>query len=617
MLTKRDSQPSSVEVSTDFPSPFEVSPPEGAEGWERLYPYYMQFSEDRRDTEEGKFWFHDSMHYPSPQYPFDTIMWEHTWVILNQNTTRFFRVPSALGIEHRIVNGYVYLSPNIVTDPDEVQRRLEHFTTRAGHYFTNWDEIYGGWVEKATDCRNRLMALEFTPLAELEPETAVFAAQPLGSGYRLYESYSRLLENVQEMAYLHFDMLGLGYGAYLTFRDFCHSAFPGIRDQTVARMVAGIDILMFRPDDELRKLARLGVELGLAAQLTAGGTPAETIDAIRGADRGQEWLAALDQAKDPWFWFSTGAGLEHTYPAWIDDMTIPFSVMGSYVEKVLAGETIERPLAEVQAEAERLAAEYRELLTTSEDRQAFDDLVALARTVYPFVENHNFYCEHQHYTMFWNKVRDLGGVFAHHGYFDQADDVFMLHRFEMFEALWDLETGWACEMSDRRDHWQREIAERKRIMDALGRWPAPPALGPKPDAVTEPFTVMLWGITTEVLDRWQRAGDDDSAELHGVAASPGVVEGPARVILSPTQLNEVQAGEILVCPITAPSWAPVFTKIKAAVSDIGGIMAHAAIVSREYGLPAVVGTGFGTKRIQTGQMVRVDGDTGVVTILSE
>lgn len=616
MLTEHDRDDPSRAVSEDFQSPFAVEPPVGAEGWERLYPYYMLFSEDRRDSEERKFWFHDSMHYPSPQYPFDTIMWEHTWVILNQNTTRFFRVPSAIGIDHRIVNGYVYLSPNIISDPDEVQRRFEHFSKRAGHYFSNWNEIYSKWVEKATDCRQRLSAITFEPLPELEPEEVVFAAAPLTSGYRLYQSYSRLLENVQEMAYLHFDMLGLGYGAYLTFRDFCHQAFPGIRDQAIAKMVAGIDILMFRPDDELRKLARLAVDLGLAEQLKSGGAPEETIAAIRSASRGEEWLTALEEAKEPWFWFSTGAGLEHTYPAWIDDMTVPLSVIRAYVEKLEAGETIQRPLDEVQAEAERITAEYRELLGSHEDRRAFDELVSLARTVYPFVENHNFYCEHQHYTIFWKKVRELGSVFAHHGYFDLPDDVFMLHRFEVFEALWDLETGWACETPDRREHWKREIAERRRIMDALRRWPAPPALGRKPEAVTEPFTVMLWGITTDVLDRWQQTDiGDDAKELHGVAASPGVAEGPARVIFTPSELDSVREGEILVCPITAPSWAPVFTKIKAAVSDIGGIMAHAAIVSREYGLPAVVGTGFGTKTIRTGQKIRVDGYNGVVTIL--
>lgn len=106
-------------------------------------------------------------------------------------------------------------------------------------------------------------------------------------------------------------------------------------------------------------------------------------------------------------------------------------------------------------------------------------------------------------------------------------------------------------------------------------------------------------------------------ELQGVAASPGVAEGLARVITSPADLDQVQPGEVLVCAITAPSWAPVFGRIAAAVSDIGGIMAHAAIVSREYGLPAVVGTGFATSSIRTGQRVRVDGSTGRVTILED
>ena len=77
----------------------------------------------------------------------------------------------------------------------------------------------------------------------------------------------------------------------------------------------------------------------------------------------------------------------------------------------------------------------------------------------------------------------------------------------------------------------------------------------------------------------------------------------------------MRAGEILVCTITSPAWAPIFSKIVATVTDIGGIMSHAAIVSREYGLPAVVGTGTATSRIETGQRLRVDGATGVVQIL--
>ena len=128
---------------------------------------------------------------------------------------------------------------------------------------------------------------------------------------------------------------------------------------------------------------------------------------------------------------------------------------------------------------------------------------------------------------------------------------------------------------------------------------------------------MLWGITPETVDRWldQADGSGSKTELGGFAAAPGVVEGRARVVLTPDQLETVQEGEILVAPVTNTSWTPVFSRIKGAVSDIGGIMCHAAIVSREYGLPAVVGTGFGTSTIKTGMLIRVDGDNGKVTIL--
>jgi len=85
--------------------------------------------------------------------------------------------------------------------------------------------------------------------------------------------------------------------------------------------------------------------------------------------------------------------------------------------------------------------------------------------------------------------------------------------------------------------------------------------------------------------------------------------------LGVVEITDVQAGEILVSTVTSPAWAPIFPKIRAAVTDIGGIMSHAAIVCREYGLPAVTGTAFGTKTIKTGQRLRVDGNTGTVTII--
>lgn len=151
---------------------------------------------------------------------------------------------------------------------------------------------------------------------------------------------------------------------------------------------------------------------------------------------------------------------------------------------------------------------------------------------------------------------------------------------------------------------------------ALAGWTPPPALGKPPEQITEPLTIMLWGITQEVVEEWLGGpGGDDPNVLRGVAASGGIVRGKARIVNTSADLGAVEQGEIIVCRITAPSWAPVFSRISAAVSDIGGIMAHTAIVSREYGLPAVVGTGFATQMITTGQMIEVNGDDGIVRIL--
>ena len=129
---------------------------------------------------------------------------------------------------------------------------------------------------------------------------------------------------------------------------------------------------------------------------------------------------------------------------------------------------------------------------------------------------------------------------------------------------------------------------------------------------------MLWGITTEQVQSW--LGNDEDAEegvLKGMAASPGLVEGRARVIMDADALSDIQQGEILVAPVTAPSWGPIFGKIKATVTDIGGMMSHAAIVCREYGLPAVTGTGSASTTIKNGQLLRVDGTKGTVTIVEE
>ena len=107
--------------------------------------------------------------------------------------------------------------------------------------------------------------------------------------------------------------------------------------------------------------------------------------------------------------------------------------------------------------------------------------------------------------------------------------------------------------------------------------------------------------------------DASTVSFTGVAVSPGVAEGPARVI-GASGRDTVRPGEILVAPSTDPGWAPYFLNAAGIVMDIGGVMSHGSIIAREYGIPCVVNVGPATKIIKTGQMLRVDGGRGKVTI---
>lgn len=601
-----------------FPSPFEVETPPGAEGWQRMYPYYLLFSEENREWEDGALWFQDGMHHPEVEFPFDTITHECWRLALGQYNSRIFAVPPAYGIEQRIVNGYVYVTAVPVTDEVWVGERVEHFMRRAGHYYQNWDDLFAKWKVKMEGVIGELKELEVPTLPRLEDELVVTEGLGKSRGYQLLQSYDQVIANMFLAWQYHFEMLNLGYAAYLNLFMFCRQAFPGIKDETVAQMVAGADILFFRPDDELKKLARLALDHGVADVIRTGRKPEDIVEELRGTPAGKEWVEALEAVKDPWFHFSNGAGFYHHLRSWIDDLTVPWAALTGYIDRLERGENLDRPKDEILERRERLTSEYRELITSDEDRKTFDENVGLGRTVATYIEDHNFYVEHWHHTIFWNKVREFGDLLVRNEFFGDRDDIFYLHRHEAYDALYDLVTSWAVGTPARGPkYWPPIVAKRKAIIKKLYEWQPLPALGPAPEVVTEPFTVMLWGITTDTVRSWlaPRQAPGVAKELKGFAGSPGIAEGPARVVLSVEQLDSIREGEILVCPITAPSWTPVFAKIKAAVSDIGGIMCHAAIVSREYGLPAVVGTGFATKTIKTGQRLRVDGNTGVVSIV--
>ena len=602
---------------TRFQSPYDVATPEGAEGWEQMYNWYHQRGEERRAEDEQAFWFHDRLHHPRVLQPYDEIQCECWWQALGAFNTRILPMPPAHGVDQRIINGYVYVSP-VPADPAQLQARAELFQRRAGHYYDNWDAIYEEWKVKVTARLEEIRAMDFSPLPEIEDESVVFDHRGYSTGYRMIQDFQRLVVVMYETYQYHFEMLNLGYAAYLTFFGFCKEAFPNITDQAISRMVGGLHVDLYRPDDELKRLSKEALRLGIDEEVASADSAEALFARLSESDAGREWVADWQRTADPWFLFSTDSGHPggyHDSKPWIEDPDVPLGAVKEYIANLRQGDEIDRPTAQVLAERERIAGEYRRLLA-EDDREAFDEMLKLARTVFVYIEEHNIYIEHWMWATFWRKSRDLAAALHAMGEFDAPEDMFLLRRSEVAESIYDIVAAWSVGGRPRgADYWRPIIAERRRIYEVLKAWDAPPALGPPPKEVNEPFTVMLWGITTDQVAAWLTGAGEDGKTLQGQAGSPGVVEGPARIVRAVEELDDVQQGEVLICPATSPSWSTVFSRVVATVSDVGGVMSHAAIICREYGLPAVVGTGSAVSAIANGQRVRVDGDRGTVTIL--
>jgi pyruvate,water dikinase len=603
------------EDAKSFPLPSSLKVVPGTEGAQAAYPYYTQF----QPGDDERFWFYNSMHFPEPMHHFDMITAEAAYCALGSFNTRVHVLPTTKGIDHRVINGRVYIGGVPVTDPEEVQARAAEFQKRGFYYYEHWERLYDQWKDKMKALIADAQALPKPSLPDLEPIETTHTGKGVAANHALLDTYRKQLEGYYRMWHHHFEFLLLGYGAYLTFFDFCKRAFPEISDQAISRMVAGMEAEIFKPDEEVKRLARRAVELGVDSHFH----DEMEIETVLGAldqlgENGREWLKELETSRNPWFNVNVGDGFYHYHRSWNDDLSMPFAALPGYIEKIHAGVDIARPMERLIEERDQLVIEYRELLDTDEDRATYDQLIELAHRVFPYVEGHKFYCEHWYTNLFFNKIREFGKLLAEHGFWEKEEDVFHLTHYELESAIVDLMLAWSSGSDPiGPSRWPAIVKQRQQAIEAWAQETVPPALGVVPDVIDDPAIVMLWGITRENLDEWLSDGTGNENELKGFAACSGVVEGIARVIKSAKEIGRIQQGDILVCQVTNPTWSPLFQRISAAVSDIGGSMSHMAIVAREYGLPAVVGTGSATQKIRDGQRIRVDGGRGIVTLLDD
>ena len=197
-------------------------------------------------------------------------------------------------------------------------------------------------------------------------------------------------------------------------------------------------------------------------------------------------------------------------------------------------------------------------------------------------------------TLAWPVMRRavlrIGESLAARGVIPERDDVFFLSRDEALEA-----------MGGGRPTTPVDVAGRRAAREEQAKLVAPLMVGR--------LTRMMRSVW-ERLPRLVGAVASDTALVSGTPASPGRASGAVRVIRGPHEFDKLQSGEILVAPLTAPAWTPLFTRAAGVVTDVGSLASHASIIAREYGIPAVVGCGDATARLRTGMRITVDGSTG-------
>jgi pyruvate,water dikinase len=221
----------------------------------------------------------------------------------------------------------------------------------------------------------------------------------------------------------------------------------------------------------------------------------------------------------------------------------------------------------------------------------------------PLTPDHHFYIDQGANAHVRLVLIAIGKKLVAQGVLDAPDDVIFLHYNELREFMGD-PTAMDARALVAKARAAREKAYSFRPRDWIG-------------TVTQsqldfPY-LNLWGFP----DKFNRKAGTIAGQFTGLGGSPGVVEGVARVVLREDQFDEVRGGDILVCQMTNPAWVVLFTKIVGLVTDAGGTVSHPAVLSREFGIPAVVGTSVATQQVGNGDRIRLNGTTGVVEILEK
>jgi len=554
------------------------------------------------EKEKELFWVYDDLHCPKPLSP----MYEDIggWWLSCDHMFRRFGTPFATDWIYKNINGYLYTAAIPAMAGLNATTQEYNYETRA---IVPEDPEYAGKIGAYLGAVLPVYGMKFTEwwrtrfVPEMQRNFDYIEGLLDQKDQLSLAEVAVLLEDAIDMHDRHWKihwMLNFAQlSATLNLRAVMEKTHGKIDEVLLGRLQASAND---RNWDKIKALWTMKEEVKADEALSAiFAAPAATeiVPALKASERGRRFIDERVVPYQKEFGWHAVWSHEFIFPSFREDMT---PVVQLVRDQFASDYDYPAKIAVLRADIDAAAKEILEGLegeALEEMRAANDVNLKMA----PLTPDHHFYIDQGANAHVRLVLVAVGEKLVAQGVLDAPDDV-ILFRYNELRAFIGNPTGIDGRAIVAAAKAKRAAAEKIQPRDWVGSVTA--------TQLAFPY-LNLWGFP----DKFTRSNVKVHGQVSGIAGSPGVVEGVARVVLSEAEFDGLMEGEILVCQMTNPAWQVLYGKISAVVTDAGGTVSHPAVLAREYGIPAVVGTSVATSTIKTGDRLRVDGNTGLVEIL--
>ena len=545
-------------------------------------PWIAERSRPFTKEDESRFWFVD-FHWPRGFSPIGFLYMTDCACWGTQLAAHQLPLPPGRGLVSRMGGPFPYESEVTVASEWEIGFRAARIERNMPKFLGNFEAI---WEERKWELDLGLNHFESYDFAGKSlTDIGTYMADARAFHRRAWE--------------IHFEIMYPLLAIYLQLYGVC--AQNGIDPANISKMLQGRDSRIMETDRAMWDLVGEAKRLGIAE--TFASNQAENIHGALTAAGGNAsvWLTKFNDFLKVYGWRTEGIA-DTNIPAWIENPTSPLGQIRNFIEMDEPHDFVKASAAAHVERDEAIDAARSQL--KGETLGAFNELLGIC-SVANFAwwnEDHNYYIDLRASIPLRRAALALGQSVGA----DKYDDGLFLFYPE-FQQVCSGAKRWSevKSIATTRHDWYDHYNDIRHTL--------PKVVGTVPEKVEDPVLIEIFGMHHHFFEGMR--SDVNSTVLTGFPASAGKVTGKAHVMVSATELYDLEEGEILVCEATSPNWTPAFAIIGGCVCDGGGSLTHAAIVSREYGIPCVVGTSVATQRIKTGDTIEVDGTKGTITIL--